>query len=327
MKSRARIIGMGIGIPKKVLTNADLEKMVETTDEWIKTRTGISERHIAGEDEKCSDLATTASLGALEQAKLSPKDIDLIIVATISPDMFFPATACIVQNNIGAVCPSFDIGAACSGFPFALATAESYIATGQYKNILVVGAEKLSSFIDWKDRSTCVLFGDGAGAAVISATNGSEDGILNTHLGSDGSSADLLKIPGGGSTLPPSYEVIDQKLHTLKMQGSEIFKLAVRRMGDSVLKVLDEAGLTLDDLDMLIPHQANLRIIQAVGARINLPEEKVFVNLNKYGNMSSASTIVALYEAVQEGKIKKGSNVVIVAFGSGLTWAASVLKW
>ncbi len=328
MGTKAKIIGTGIYIPEKALTNADLETMVDTTDEWIQTRTGIKSRHIAADNQACSDLAVEASKNAIKDSGLETSDIDLILVATITPDMFFPATACLVQEKIGADCPAFDISAACSGFPYALTTAESFIKSGMYRNILVVGAEKLSSFIDWDDRSTCVLFGDGAGAAVVTAVDGnSESGILSSYIGSNGKYADLLKIPGGGSAVPPSHDVIDKKLHTLKMEGKEIFKLAVRQMSDSVAKVLDNAGLSLEDIDMLIPHQANLRIIDAVMDRVKLPREKVFINLYKYGNMSSASTVVALHEAVKEGKIKEGSNVVMVAFGAGLTWAATVMKW
>lgn len=323
---RAGITGMGIYLPSRVLTNSDLEKMVDTTDEWIRTRTGVRERRIAGKGESASDLGSHAALAAIQDAKLAPRDIDLIIVATITPDSFFPSTACMIQNRIGAECPAFDLAAACSGFPYALAVAEGFIRSEIYQNVLVIGAEVLSGFIDWKDRATCVLFGDGAGAAVVSEVEDGH-GIKATYLGADGSQGDLLKIPGGGSRIPPSEQSVKEGQHYLKMQGSEIFKLAVRRMEEAVEEVLKRGGLSAKDVDCLIPHQANLRILQAVADRVGIPIEKVFVNVEKYGNMSSASTIVALYEAVKEGKIKKGSNVVLVAFGGGITWASCLIKW
>jgi len=326
MKKNAGIIGLGVYVPEKVLTNTDLEKMVDTTDEWILSRTGIRERRIAMPGETCSDLATKAGLEAVKNAGLTPTDLDLIIVATISGDMLFPSTACLVQSKLGAACPAFDLGAACSGFPYAVAVAQGLILSGSFKNILVIGAEVLSGFIDWSDRSTCVLFGDGAGAAVISEVGGNK-GILSTYLASDGRYADLLKIPAGGSAIPPSSESVQQKLHTLKMNGSEVFKLAVRNMGDAALKAIELAGLKPEQIDLLIPHQANLRIINAVRERVNMPQEKIFINLDRYGNMSSASTIVALYEAVKTGRIKSGNYIELVAFGSGLTWASTVMRW
>lgn len=326
IKNRAGIIGMGVYLPERILTNFDLEKMVETSDEWIRTRTGVRERRLADKGQSASDLGTRAALKAIENAKLTAKEIDLIIVATITPDSFFPSTACSIQNNLGAKCPAFDLAAACSGFPYALAVAEAFIRSEIYRNVLVVGSEVLSGFIDWKDRSTCVLFGDGAGAAVVSKAEDGH-GIRATCLGADGSQGDLLKIPGGGSRIPPSESSVREGLHFLKMQGSEIFKLAVRRMEEAIHEVLKRGGLTPEDVDCLIPHQANLRILQAVADRVGIPIEKVFVNVEKYGNMSSASTIVALYEAVREGKIKEGSNVVLVAFGGGITWASCLIKW
>lgn len=323
---QAGIVGLGIYLPEKILTNFDLEKMVDTTDEWIRTRTGVRERRIASKGESASDLGKRAALAAIQDAKLTPQDIDLIIVATITPDMFFPSTACVIQHQIGARCGAFDLAAACSGFPYALAAAEGFIRSGMYRNVLVVGTEVLSSFIDWKDRSTCVLFGDGAGAAVVSEVKDGH-GIKATYLGADGSQGDLLKIPAGGSRTPPSEETVKSGLHYLKMQGSEIFKLAVRRMEEAIAEVLKRGGLSPNDVDCVIPHQANLRILQAVGERVGIPIEKVFVNVEKYGNMSSASTVVALYEAVKQKKIKEGSNVVLVAFGGGLTWASCLIKW
>ncbi len=323
---RAGIIGLGIYLPEKILTNFDLEKMVDTSDEWIRTRTGVQERRIAKKGECASDLGSRAALAAIQDAGLTAQDIDLIVVATITPDSFFPSTACNIQNKIGARCGAFDVAAACSGFPYALAVAEGFVRSGMYRKILVVGTEVLSGFIDWKDRSTCVLFGDGAGAAVVSeVTDG--HGIRSTYLGADGSQGDLLKIPGGGSRMPPSEETVKNGMHYLKMQGSEIFKLAVRRMEEAIGEVLKRGGLTAEDVDCVIPHQANLRILQAVSERVHIPLDKIFVNVERYGNMSSASTVVALYEAVKQGKIKSGSNVVLVAFGGGLTWASCLVKW
>lgn len=326
MDKRAGITGLGIYLPEKILNNHDLEKMVETTDEWILTRTGIRERRLAASGESASDLGSRAALRAIQDAGLTPQQVELIIVATITPDMFFPSTACLIQEKIGAKCGAFDMAAACSGFPYALSVAEAFVRGGGYNNILVVGTEVLSGFIDWKDRSTCVLFGDGAGAAVVSeAKNG--HGIRASYLGSDGAQAELLKIPAGGSKIPPSEESVRAGLHYLKMQGSEVFKVAVRTMEDAVHEVLRRGGLTTQDIDCLIPHQANLRILQAVGERLEIPPEKVFINVEKYGNMSSASTAVALYEAVKQKKVKPGSNVVLVAFGGGLTWASCLIKW
>lgn len=323
---RSGIRGLGAYIPEKVITNFDLEKMVDTTDEWIRTRTGIQERHIALEGQSASDLGLIAAKQALDDARLSPSEIDLIIVATITPDMLFPSTACAIQNKIGAQCGAFDLAAACSGFPYAVAVADGLIRAGNFRNILVVGSEVLSGFLDWKDRSTCVLFGDGAGAAVLSnQTEGHK--VLATTLGSDGSQGDILKIPAGGSALPPSQQTLDQGLHFLKMQGAEVFKVAVRTMDDAVREVLKIAKLEVKDIDILIPHQANKRILSAVAERLELSEDKVFINVDKYGNMSSASTVVALYEAVKNGKVKKGDCVVLVAFGGGLTWGACVIRW
>ena len=323
---RSCIRGLGAFIPSKVLTNSDLEKIVDTTDEWIRTRTGIRERHVAAAGECASDLGTKAALEAIRDAGITAQDIDLIIVATITPDMLFPSTACGIQYKINAKCGAFDLAAACSGFTYALATADAFVRCGMYHNVLVVGTEVLSSFIDWKDRSTCVLFGDGAGAAVLSRSQNGR-GIQTSHLGSDGSQADLLKIPAGGSVQPTSSETVAQGLHYLKMQGSEVFKVAVRTMDAAVRHVLQECNLQISDIHCLIPHQANMRILQAVSNRLELPMDRVFINVEKYGNMSSASTIVALYEAVKSGKIKSGDNVMLVAFGGGLTWAATLIRW
>lgn len=323
---RTSIQGLGACIPEKVLTNFDLEKIVDTTDEWIRTRTGIRERRIAEKGTCASDLGAPAAMEAIRNAGIQVSDLDLIIVASITPDCLFPSTACMVQHKIGARCGAFDLLAACSGFPYALSVADAFIRSGQYKNILAVGAEVLSSFIDWKDRSTCVLFGDGAGAAVLSRSKGEHE-IIASHLGSDGAQANILKIPAGGSAMPPTMETVKGGFHYLQMQGSELFKVAVRTMDEAARKVVNDAGYSVKDIDWLIPHQANDRILQAVAARLELPPEKVYINVDRYGNTSGASTVVALHEAVRDGKIKKGDNVVLVAFGGGLTWAATLIRW
>lgn len=313
-------------MPKKVLTNADLEKMVETSDEWITTRTGIKERRIVAKNEAASDLAIKAAQEALNAANLKGADLDLIIVATITPDMQFPSTACFVQAALGAKnAVGFDISAACSGFIYALVVAQQFIAGGVYKKVLVIGTEVLSSVTDWQDRNTCVLFGDGAGAAVLEEVK--SGGILSTYLGTDGSYTDMLMLPGGGSRNPATHKTIDCRLHYLKMRGNELFKIAVKSMIDAAKHGLDKAGLTGKDVDLLIPHQANARIISAVAKRLGLTEDKVYMNIEKYGNMSSASLIVALAEAVKEGRVKKGDTIVLDAFGAGLVWGACVIKW
>lgn len=323
---RAAIVGLGAYLPEKVLTNFDLEKMVDTTDEWIRTRTGIRERHIAAEGQATSDLALPAAQEALRSAGLTPQQLDLIIVATISPDMLFPSTACYLQKKLGASCGAFDMAAACSGFPYALSVAEGFVKSGLYKHVLVVGAEVVSKFINWKDRATCVLFGDGAGAAIVT-TSKDGHGILASYLGADGNQSDILQIPAGGSAIPPSEESVKNGLHYLRMAGPELFKIAVKTMEQAVREVLKHENLTVNDLKCLIPHQANDRILKAVADRLKIPYEKVFINVDRYGNMSSASTPIALYEAVKTGVIQKGDYVVLVAFGGGLTWAANLIKW
>ncbi len=323
---RIGIVGVGMSVPKKVLTNFDLEKMVDTTDEWIRTRTGIRERRIVEPGTTTSELAYPAAKEALKQAGVHGKDLDLIIVGTTSPDMIFPSTACVLQDRLGAksaVC--FDLAAACSGSVFSIITAQQYLMSGRYTRALVVGAEIISNFVDWTDRSTCVLFGDGAGACVMTPV--SRGGILTTDMGSDGSAADLLYIPGGGSKHPSSHQSVDQRLHYLRMNGVEIFKLAARRMAESILTVVKDAGLKPEDIDCVIPHQANVRIIQAVAKCAGLPMEKIFMNVERYGNTSAASNLIALYEAVEEGHVRKGSYVVLVAFGAGLTWGSILLHW
>lgn len=324
--ARAGISGLGFHVPEKVVTNRDLERMVETSDEWIRSRTGISERRIAEKGTGTSDLAAKAAVAALKDANLKAEDLGLIIAATTTPDMPLPSCACILQEKIGAKnAAAFDLAAACAGFVYALVTAEQFVKNGTHQNVLVVGADLISSYIDWSDRSTCVLFGDGAGAAVVSPA--ASGGILSSTLGSDGRYADLLKICAGGSRMPASEETVRTKGHYLQMTGSEVFKLAVRGMSDSVLESLEKAGVKLEEVACFIPHQANQRIIDAVGERLSLPKEKVFVNLDKYGNTSAASCVIALTEAVQQGKIKKKDKIVLTTFGSGLVWGAMVIEW
>ena len=320
------IAGTGKFVPTKVLNNQDLEKMVDTSDEWIITRTGIKERRIAGEGVAASFMGSEAAKEALENAKMDANEVDLIITATITPDMQFPSTACLIQSRLGANrAAAFDIGAACSGYIYGIAIAEQFIKTGSYKNALVVGTEKMSSVTDWKDRNTCVLFGDGAGACVVRKVE--EGGILSVYLGSDGRNAPLLEVPAGGSLRPATHDTIDERLHYCKMSGSELFKEAVKLMAQAGNKALAMSGLKCGDIDLVIPHQANIRILWAVAKKMNLPKEKVYLNIERYGNMSAASTAVALAEAVAEGRIKKGNKIVLDAFGAGLTWGAIIIEW
>jgi len=320
------IVGVGEYLPQRILTNADLEKMVDTSDEWITSRTGIKERRLASSDEATSDLAIKAARDALENAHLRAEDLNLIIVATITPDMPFPSVASILQNALSAKkAAAFDVSAACAGFVYALSIAQQFISTGAYKNALVIGAEKLSAITDWKDRNTCVLFGDGAGACVLGEVK--SGGIISTYLGCDGSNLGLLNLPAGGSRKPASFESVEQRLHYIKMNGNELFKIAVRTMTDAALTVLEKAGLKFSDIDLIIPHQANSRIIMAVAKRLGLSGDQIFLNIEKYGNMSSASTVTALVEAVKEGRIKKGDVILLDAFGAGLVWGAAVIKW
>jgi 3-oxoacyl-[acyl-carrier-protein] synthase-3 len=319
-KPHIHIIGTGTYIPHKVLTNRDLEKMVDTSDEWITTRTGIKERHVAAKDEAASDLAIAASKKAIEDAGIKADAIELIVVATATPDMFFPSTACFVQKALGIKeAVSFDVSAACTGFLYALEAAKGMLEGGSYKTALVIGAEKLSSITNWKDRNTCVLFGDGAGAAVLQKRP-TPGGILSTYLRSDATHTDILKVHGGGSRMPGVAP-------TIHMEGKEVFKLAVQRMISAAEQALKLAGKKDTDLALLIPHQANLRIIEAVAQRVNIARERVFVNVDKYGNMSAATTIVALDEARRQGRVRKGDLVELIAFGAGLTWGASVIQF
>lgn len=321
------IVGIGSYLPEKVLTNHDLESIVDTSNKWIVERTGIESRRIADESQATSDLSTMAAERALKDAKLKAEDIDLIILATVTGDYTFPSTACVVQKNIGAKnAAAFDINAGCSGFIYGMTMAGGFIRSGMYEKILVIGAEALSRVLNWEDRNTCVLFGDGAGACILERCEEGY-GIISSHLGADGGKGDVLSQPAGGSRLPASIETVEKKLHHLDMNGKEVFKFAVRVMGKATKKVLENANLTTEDIDLLVPHQANMRIIDAASKKLNLEKTKIYVNLNKYGNMSAASIPVALDEAIKDKKLEKGKNLVLVAFGAGLTWASMALKW
>lgn len=321
------IVGVGSYLPEHIITNKDLTKIVDTSEEWIVSRTGIRERRMVDDLEATSDLGTKAALKALENAGLTPDDVDLIIVGTITPDMAFPSTACLIQDNLKASkAAAFDLSAACAGFLYSVSVGSQFIATGLYDTVLVVAAESMTRVLDFEDRNTCVIFGDGAGAAVLRPVK-EGDGFLSFELGADGAGGDLLKQPASGSRKPATLETVQNKEHYLQMNGKEVFKFAVKVMGESALRVIEKAGLTIAEIDFLIPHQANTRIIDSAVKRLGISPEKVIVNLDKYGNMSSASIPVALDEAVKQGLIKKGDNVVMVGFGAGLTWGSCVIKW
>lgn len=326
MLKKVGITGVGMYAPSKILSNKDMEKIVETSDEWITSRTGINQRHICDEKEATSDLATKAAKKALDSAGIKAEELDLIIVATLTSDMPIPSTACIVQKNLGAInSAAFDLGAACSGFVYAMSVGKMYVETGKYKNVLVIGAETMSRVLDWKDRTTCVLFGDGAGAVVLSKTD--QEGIIDYELGSDGAGGEFLNIPAGGSRMPSDYQTLNDGMHFVKMNGSEVFKFAVRAMSNSAIKVLKDANIESSEIDLVIPHQANLRIIESSTKKLNVEKDKIFVNLQNYGNMSAASIPVALAEAVEKNLIKKGDIVLIVGFGAGLTWGSMLIRW
>ncbi len=323
---RARIAGTGSYVPERVLTNADLERMVATSDAWIVERTGIRERRIAAPGEACSDLGTKAAERALAAAGVAAADLDLILVATCTGDSPLPSTACLIQQRLGAVrAAACDLSAACCGFVYALAVGDAYVKTG-FRHVLIVGAEVMSMITDWTDRGTCILFGDGAGAVVLSPSEG-ERGILSSHLHSDGNLWDLICVPGGGSRMPPSEKMLAEGLQYIKMKGNETFKVAVKTLEEAAREALSANHLSVDDLDLYVPHQANVRIIKAVAGRLGLPMEKVVLNMDRYGNTSAASIPLALDEAVREGRLKDGSLVMIEAFGSGLTWASAVIRW
>jgi 3-oxoacyl-[acyl-carrier-protein] synthase-3 len=322
------ITGTGSYTPANVLTNDDMSKIVDTSDEWIRTRSGISERCFAAEGETTSDMAVAAAEKAILAAGIDRKDIDLIIVATMTPDMPFPSTACILQSKLGlGNISAFDIQAACSGFIYALNTGCNMLRSGAYKKALIIGAEKMSSILDFKDRATCVLFGDAASAIIIEATDRAEVGVLGSITGSDGSDPSLLHQPAGGSKIPSSHESIDARQHFIKMNGKEIFKQAVRVMGQVSNDILEQYSLKADQIDLVIPHQANMRIIESLAKRMKLPMEKFHNNLDRFGNTSAASIGLALDEAYRKGRIESGDLVLLVAFGAGLTWGASLIKW
>lgn len=323
----AKIIGTGSYLPEKVMTNEDWEKLVDTSDEWITTRTGIKERHFAAPDETTSDLITKASLEAIKDAGIDKDEIDLIIVGTISGDNAYPSTGNWVQKKLGLkTIPSFDIGAACSGFLYGLILADSFVKSGVAKTILVAGAEIMSRIMNWEDRNTCVLFGDGAGAVIIRATE-EDKGILSHYWGADGNLGELLYQPAGGSAMPASKETVEKKLHTVHMKGNEVFKHAVLRMQESAVNAIELAGLTSDDIDLFIPHQANIRIIEATIKRAKIPMEKTFVNIDKIANISAGTIPIALDHAKKQGRIKEGDNVLLSAFGAGFTWAGLVIRF
>jgi 3-oxoacyl-[acyl-carrier-protein] synthase-3 len=323
---KARIAGTGSYVPERVLTNADLERMVATSDAWIVERTGIRERRIAAPGEACSDLGMMAAERALKAAGVAAVDLDMILVATCTGDHLLPSTACLIQHRLGATrAAACDLSAACCGFIYALAVGEAYVKTGA-RHVLIIGSEIMSMLTDWTDRNTCVLFGDGAGAAVLSPAEG-EQGILSAHLHSDGNLWDLICVPGGGSRVPPSEKMLAEGLQYLKMKGNETFKVAVKTLEEAAREALSANNLTVEDVDLYIPHQANIRIIKAVATRLGLPMEKVVLNLDRYGNTSAASIPLALDEAVRAGRVKPGSLVLMEAFGAGLTWASAVIRW
>jgi 3-oxoacyl-[acyl-carrier-protein] synthase III len=322
------IVGTGSYVPERILTNDELSQRVDTTDEWITTRTGIKERRIAAKDEYTSDMGARAALAALEQANIKATDIDLILLATASPDMHFPATACFVQTKIGAVnAACLDVSAACAGFLFALEIGQQFVTSHTYDTVLVIGAEKLSSITNWTDRNTCVLFGDGAGAAILQHRDEKSHGVISTCIGSDGNYTDILYMPGGGCRQPITAENAHQHLHTIHMVGKEVYKQAVTSMLSAAKKALEQAGLTIDDIACVIPHQANLRIIEAIAERLKIPIDRFFVNLDRYGNTSAAAVAIALDEANRSGRVKPGDYILMIVFGGGLTWSSTVIEW
>jgi 3-oxoacyl-[acyl-carrier-protein] synthase-3 len=326
-KIRGRIIGTGRGVPEKILTNADLEKIVNTSDEWITTRTGIKERRIAGENEALTDFATIAAKNALEMAGVKPEELDLIILGTVTMDQPIPASACFIQHNLGAKnAAAFDFQAGCTGFIYGLSIADQYIKSGAAKKILLIGGEMLTKVTDWQDRTTCVLFGDGCGAVIISAEKG-ERGILSTSIHADGSMADFIALFAGGSRMPASHKTVDERLHYVKMKGNETFKVAVRRIESACKEALEMAEIPAESVRWFIPHQANTRIINAVAERLGWPNERLYINIDRYGNTSAGSIPIGLDEVVRDGKVKEDDILLFSAFGAGLTWGSSVVRW
>lgn len=327
MDRYAHVTGWGIATPEKILTNQELAKMVDTSDEWIKSRTGIEQRHIAAKGETTASMAALAACRALEPTTIDARDIDLIIVATSSPEHIFPSTASLVQDEIGAVhAGAFDLSAACTGFIYALNMAAQAIRTGSIENALVIGSETLSRYVNWEDRGTCILFGDGAGAFVLQASE-KPGGILSCVMRSDGSGGNLLSLPAGGSKLPASHETIDRKQHTIQMNGREVFRFATRVMAAATREAVDQAGLDLDDVELVIPHQANQRIIESAARGLRMPMDRFMVNVNHYGNTSTASIPLAFHEAMEKGRVRDGNHIVLVGFGAGLTWGALAMQW
>lgn len=325
---RAFISGTGRSLPSQIVSNKDLEKIVDTTDDWIVSRTGISERRKAGPDEFTSTFATAAARQAIERAGITAADLDLIICATVCPDQALPSTAVLIQSQLGArKAAAFDLVAACSGFVYGLTVARQFIATGAARNVLVIGVEVLSRYVDYTDRATCVLFGDGAGAAVIQRSEDPDRGILSTRIQSDGDYAPVLFVPGGGTRQPASHESVDSRQHFIKMKGNELFKVAVRSMEDICRQILDEQGITAEQIDLLVPHQANQRITDAVAERLNVPSEKVYSNIARTGNTSAASIPICIDELVESGRLKPGMTVMLTSFGAGVTWGGILLKW
>jgi 3-oxoacyl-[acyl-carrier-protein] synthase III len=323
----AVILGTGRSLPEKVLTNADLERIVDTSDEWIVTRTGIRERRVAGESEYLSQFATASAREALDMAGVKPQEVDLILCATVTPDVPLPATACFIQDQLGASKGgAFDLSAGCSGFLYALSVAKQFVATGDAKKVLVIGGELLTKYLDWKDRGTCVIFADGAGAVLIGAGE-APYGILSSALHTDGSMADYIHVPAGGTRRPTSEATVREGMHYIKMRGNETFKLAVRSLEEVCREVLEASGVGVEDVDLFVPHQANQRIINAVGTRLGLSPDKVYVNIDRIGNTSAASIPIALDECVREGRVNRGDHVLLAAFGAGLTWAGNLVRW
>lgn len=326
-RQRAAIVGFGSAVPSRVMTNADFEKYLDTSDEWITKRTGIKERRILSEGETTSDLAVEASQKALKNAGLTPDDLDLIICGTVSPDMPFPASACFVQAKLGVHdVPAFDISAACSGFVYSLATASQFIETGRYRNILVIGADSLSRVTDYQDRGSCILFGDGAGAVILQATDEADRGVLYTVMHTEGSGWDYIHVPAGGTLTPTSEETVRQKQHYVKMRGRDVYKFAVEKMQWLLGNCMEQCNLSVDDVDLVVPHQVNVRIIESATQKHNFPMEKVYLNIQRYGNTSAGSIPIALAEAVEEGQAGPGSTILLVAFGAGLTWGGAVVR-
>jgi 3-oxoacyl-[acyl-carrier-protein] synthase-3 len=324
---RAAITGMGAAVPDKVMSNAEFEKILDTSDEWITKRTGIKQRRICSEDESTADLATRAARQALEDAGCTPDQLDLIVCGTITPEMPFPATACFVQRDLGATdVPAFDISAACSGFVYALSVATQFVETGMYKRVLVIGVDVLSRFCDYTDRGSCILFGDGAGAVVLEATENQDTGVQFTCLNADGEGWDYIHVPAGGSRLPASEQTLADRGHFVKLRGRDVYKFAVEKMQWLLGHCMEQCDLSVDQIDMVVPHQVNVRIIQSATEKFDFPMDKIFLNIDKYGNTSGASVPLALAEAAQSGRIGPGSTIVLVAFGAGLTWAGAVVK-